>query len=166
MLQFRMRIIPVRHFILLLKPFFYSNSPSINSLSACIHSGIECLNIGSNSKYLNEDYSISAWQTDMPSVLTSCVTEHGLLLNELKTSPFVLCACVHSQRDPHLGDACSSECHNNGNNIHCQLELQELGDAVVNISAPHDSLHNAAEVVISQDNVRGFLCHISASNAL
>lgn len=53
----------------------------------------------------------------------------------------------------HLRDAGAREGHNHGHHIDCQLELQELGDAVVDVAAPHHRLDNAAEVVIRQDDV-------------
>lgn len=65
-----------------------------------------------------------------------------------------------------LGDAGSSEGHGDCNHIDSKLELQKLGDAVVDISAPHHSLHDAAEVVICQDDVRRLLRHICSSDAL
>jgi len=46
------------------------------------------------------------------------------------------------------------------------LKLKELGDAVVDIATPHDGFHYAAEVVISQNDVRCFLRNIRTSNAL
>lgn len=66
----------------------------------------------------------------------------------------------------HLSDAGTRESHNHGHHIDRQLELQELGDAVVDIAAPHDGLDDAGEVVVRQDDVRGFLCHVSPRDAL
>ena len=48
----------------------------------------------------------------------------------------------------HLGDAGSSEGHDHGHHVDGELELQELGDAVVDVPSPHDCLHDAGEVVI------------------
>lgn len=50
--------------------------------------------------------------------------------------------------------------------VDSQLKLEKLGDAVVHVTAPHDSLHDAAKVVVSQDNVGSLLCHIGTGNAL
>ena len=47
----------------------------------------------------------------------------------------------------------SYERNNDGNNVHSQLELEELGDTVVHIPAPHHGLDNAREVVVSQNDV-------------
>ena len=63
-------------------------------------------------------------------------------------------------------DDCTDDSERDGNHIHCQLELEELGNRVVDISAPHDGLHDGCKVVISENNVAGFLCYISACNAL
>lgn len=65
-----------------------------------------------------------------------------------------------------LGDASAGEGHNDGDHIDGELELQELGDAVVDVSAPHHGLHDAAEVVICQDDVRRLLRHVCPSDAL
>lgn len=66
----------------------------------------------------------------------------------------------------HLCNAGTSESHDDGHYVDCELKLQELGDAVIDVTAPHHSLYDAGEVVISQDDVRGFLSHVSPSNTL
>ena len=66
----------------------------------------------------------------------------------------------------HLSNAGTREGHDHSYHVDCQLKLQELGDDVIDIAAPHDRLDNAGEVVISQNDVRGLLGHISACNAL
>lgn len=48
----------------------------------------------------------------------------------------------------YLGDAGSSKGHNDSDHIDSELELKELGDAVVNVSTPHHSLHYTAKVII------------------
>ncbi len=65
-----------------------------------------------------------------------------------------------------LGDAGSGEGHNDGDHIDGELELQELGDAVVDVPAPHHGLHDAAEVIVCQDDVRCLLRHIRPCDAL
>ena len=65
-----------------------------------------------------------------------------------------------------LGDAGSGEGHNDGDHIDSELELQELGDAVVDVPAPHHSLHDAAEVIVCQDDVRRLLRHVRPCDAL
>ena len=47
----------------------------------------------------------------------------------------------------------SNERHDHGHNVHSQLELEELGDTVVDISSPHHGLDDAGEVVIGQNDV-------------
>lgn len=56
-------------------------------------------------------------------------------------------------RSAHLSNAGAREGHDHGHHVDRQLELQELGDAVVDVAAPHDRLDDAGEVVISQDDV-------------
>lgn len=47
----------------------------------------------------------------------------------------------------------SSERHNDSHHVNGQLKLKELGDTVIDVPPPHHCLHNAAEVIICQDNV-------------
>jgi hypothetical protein len=65
-----------------------------------------------------------------------------------------------------LDGACSNEGYNHGDHIHSELELQEFGDAVVHVAAPHDRLHDAAEVVVGQDDVGSLFGHVSSGNSL
>ena len=59
-------------------------------------------------------------------------------------------------------DEGDDDCHD----VDSQLKLEKLGDAVVDVAAPHDSLHDAAKVVVSQDNVGSLLSHVCTGNAL
>lgn len=52
-----------------------------------------------------------------------------------------------------LGNTSSSKCHNHGHHINSELELQELGDAIIDVASPHHCFHNAGEVVIGQDDI-------------
>ena len=65
-----------------------------------------------------------------------------------------------------LNDAGAYEGDRDGDGVDGQLELKELGDAVVDVATPHDRLDDAREVVVRQDDVRRFLRHVRASNAL
>lgn len=67
---------------------------------------------------------------------------------------------------PYLRDAGARESHDDGHHVDGQLELQELGDAVVDVAAPHHRLDDAGEVVVRQDDVRSLLGHVSACDAL
>lgn len=53
----------------------------------------------------------------------------------------------------HLRDAGPREGHNHSHHVNCELELQELGDAVIDIAAPHHCLDDTAEIVVCQDDV-------------
>ena len=66
----------------------------------------------------------------------------------------------------HLCNAGTCEGHDHSYHIDSQLELQELGYAVIDVTAPHHCLDDAAEIVVCQDDVRGLLGHICACNAL
>lgn len=66
----------------------------------------------------------------------------------------------------HLCNAGASESHDDGHYVDGELKLQELGDAVIDVTAPHYGLYDAGEVVVGQDDVRGFLSHVSPSNTL
>lgn len=67
---------------------------------------------------------------------------------------------------PYLRDAGARESHDDGHDVDGQLELQELGDAVVDVAAPHHRLDDAGEVVVRQDDVRSLLRHVGACDAL
>lgn len=71
-------------------------------------------------------------------------------------------ACVGSD----LRDAGPGEGHDDGHHVDGELELQELGDAVVDVPPPHDGLDDAGEVVVGQDDVRRLLRHVCAGDAL
>lgn len=52
-----------------------------------------------------------------------------------------------------LCDASASESHYDSHNIDSKLELKKLGDAVVDVPAPHYCFNDAAEVIISQNDI-------------
>lgn len=53
----------------------------------------------------------------------------------------------------YLGNASPSESNNHSHYIYCKLELEEFGDTIIDITTPHNSFHNTAEIVICQDNI-------------
>ena len=65
-----------------------------------------------------------------------------------------------------LDRACAEESDENGDDVDGELELEELGDAVVDVPAPHHSLDDAREIVVRQYDVRRFLRHVRTSDAL
>ena len=71
---------------------------------------------------------------------------------------------THTQSD--LCDAGAGESDYDGHNVDSELELEELGDAVVDVPAPHHRLHDAAEVVVGQDDIWRFLGDICTSKTL
>lgn len=68
--------------------------------------------------------------------------------------------------DSYLSDTGSSESDYDSNNIDSKLELKELGNAVVYIPPPHDCLHDAAKVIICENDVWRLLSHICSSYTL
>ena len=60
----------------------------------------------------------------------------------------------------------ADEGDDDGDHVDRQLKLEKLGDRVVDVSAPHDGLHDAAEVVVSQNDVGGLLSDVSAGDTL
>lgn len=76
--------------------------------------------------------------------------------------------CVSNRVSPsaYLCDAGTGERHDHGHYVDGQLELQELGDAVVDVPPPHDGLDDAGEVVVRQDDVGRLLRHVCASDSL
>jgi len=69
-------------------------------------------------------------------------------------------------RPCHLHGASSNEGEYNGDDVDRQLELEELGDVVVDVSPPHHRLDDAREVIIGQHDIRRFLCHVRTRDAL
>ena len=65
-----------------------------------------------------------------------------------------------------LCDTGTSESHYDSHNVDSKLELKKLGDAVVDVPAPHYRLDDAAEIIICQNDIRCLLGHICASNTL
>lgn len=66
----------------------------------------------------------------------------------------------------YLCDASTSKGYNNSHNVDSKLELKKLGNAVIDISAPHNCFHNAAEIIISEDDIWSFLGHIRTGYTL
>lgn len=91
----------------------------------------------------------------------------SIIFNEkLFTSPT---SHAHTHSHTALSDLCdagTSESHYDGHNVDSQLELKKFWDAVVDIPTPHHCFNDAAEIIISQDDVGSFLGHISSSNTL
>jgi len=73
---------------------------------------------------------------------------------------------VINVRGTDCDDACSDEGECNGNDVDGQLELEEFGDAVVNVAPPDDRFHNTREVIIHENDVGSFLRHIRTSDTL
>jgi len=65
-----------------------------------------------------------------------------------------------------LDGACAEEGDDDGDHVDGELELEELGDAVVDVATPHDRLDDAREVVVRQNDVRRLLGHVRARYAL
>lgn len=78
----------------------------------------------------------------------------------------VLALLRPSPAAPYLRDAGAREGHDDSHNVNGQLELQEFGDAVVDVASPHHRLDDAGEIIIRQDDVRSLLRHICPCNAL
>lgn len=81
-----------------------------------------------------------------------------------KPPPFIYISLHTHPSD--LRDAGASEGHYDSHNVDSELELEKLGNAVVDVPAPHHCLDNAAEVVIGQNDIRRLLGHVRAGNAL
>lgn len=65
-----------------------------------------------------------------------------------------------------LRDAGSCERHDDGHHVNGELKLEELGDAVVDVAAPHDCFDDAGKVVVGQDDVGGLFGYVRAGNTL
>lgn len=60
---------------------------------------------------------------------------------------------LNSQLNSDLCDAGTGKGHYNSHDVDGKLELKELGNAVIDIPAPHHCLDNTAEVIIGQNDV-------------
>ena len=54
----------------------------------------------------------------------------------------------------------------NSNDVDSKLKLQKFRDAIVDISAPHNSFDYATKVVICQYNIRGLFGNVCSGNTL
>jgi len=72
--------------------------------------------------------------------------------------------CIRACAD--LDDASTDEGDSYSDCVDGQLELEKLGDAVVDVTSPHDRLDDAREIVVGQYDVRCFLGHVGPSHAL
>ena len=64
-----------------------------------------------------------------------------------------------------LEDHGTSEDNDQGGNIDCELELEELPDVIEDVPSILDSNLNRAEVIIGEDNISCALSYIGASNS-
>lgn len=116
-------------------------------------------------------YEVLTYYILTPKVMFSCFSA---LCKSQRSKPiacFVLLPfCVISKEafshSTHLCDTGSCEGYYHSHHVDCQLELEEFGDAVIDISPPHHSLDNTGEIVICQDDVRGLFGYVCPSNAL
>ena len=60
---------------------------------------------------------------------------------------------VKDEKATNANAAGTNEGDKDSNNVDSELKLQELGYAVVDVATPHDSLDDAGEVVVRQDDV-------------
>ena len=54
----------------------------------------------------------------------------------------------------------------NSNDIDSELKLEKFCDAIVDISAPHNSFDYTTKVVICQYNIRGLFGNVRSGNTL
>lgn len=66
----------------------------------------------------------------------------------------------------YLCDASSGEGHDHSHYVDGELELQEFGDAVVDVATPHDRPDDAGEVVVGENDVRSLFSYVCACDAL
>ena len=90
-----------------------------------------------------------------PSILGIRNTAKSLVANVFELLPMVTCQ-LFVPVTAHASDLCDAgagESHYDGHDVDSELELKELGDAVVDVTAPHYCFHDTAEVVISQNDI-------------
>lgn len=65
-----------------------------------------------------------------------------------------------------LCDAGAREGHDDSHHVDSELELEELGNAVVDVASPHHSFDDTRKVVVGQDDVRCLFGYICAGDPL
>ena len=65
-----------------------------------------------------------------------------------------------------LDEAGPHESDDDGDHVDGELELQELGDAVVDVTSPHHSLNDRRKVIVRQDDVRRLLRYVRTRDTL
>ena len=65
-----------------------------------------------------------------------------------------------------LNEAGPHESDDDGDHVDGELELQELGDAVVDVTSPHHSLNDRRKVIVRQDDVRRLLRYVRTRDTL
>ncbi|GMR34385.1 hypothetical protein PMAYCL1PPCAC_04580, partial [Pristionchus mayeri] len=64
-----------------------------------------------------------------------------------------------------VGDgAGADEGDRNRDDVDRELELQEFGDGVIDVAAPHHGLDDGGEVVVGEDDVRSLLGDVGSSD--
>lgn len=66
----------------------------------------------------------------------------------------------------YLSNTGARESNNHCYYIDSELELKKFGDAVVDISSPHNCFNNARKVVICEDDIWCFFSYVSSSDTL
>lgn len=84
------------------------------------------------------------------------ISKPTLLLNQRETV----------SASANLCDAGSRECYDDSHHINSKLKLEELGDAVVDITSPHDGFDDAGKIIVGQDDVRRLFGYVCAGDAL
>ena len=85
-----------------------------------------------------------------------------LLSQHIWNIDMYICASVLTDLD----DAGTNEGDGHSDSVDGQLKLEELCDAVVNITSPHHRLDNTCEVIICQYDIGRLLGHVRPSDAL
>jgi len=68
--------------------------------------------------------------------------------------------------DTHSNYTGAEEGHGHRHQVDCQLELEELGNAVVDVPTPDDCSNDTGEIVVGQDDIGGFLGNIGSCDSL
>ena len=58
------------------------------------------------------------------------------------------------------------EDESDSDDVDSELELDEFGNRIVHVSAPHDGLHDTSKVVVCEDDIGSFLGDVGSGDAL
>lgn len=108
------------------------------------------------------------------AVITSVRLPFQELLRRCFSRKSQRCKCVHDNVHPEhldgvkwtfLKNDCAHKGHKQCDNVHCELELNELSNRIIDVSSPFASCNDTSEVIIQQNNISCIFRNFRSCNA-